>query len=84
MISESTVSSAELSEFFALTELWGENSVSSSQPSCLRAEANLPIFAEFAEVAQNSDGVISSETVLCQLPNDDEQRLMKRGRKQGR
>ena len=30
-VSESTVSNAELSEFFALTELRGENSVSSSQ-----------------------------------------------------
>ena len=31
-VSESTVSNTELSEFFALTEFWGENSVSSSQP----------------------------------------------------
>ena len=31
-VSESTVSNTELSEFFALTELRGESSVSSSQP----------------------------------------------------
>ena len=31
-VSESTVSNTELSEFFALTEFRGENSVSSSRP----------------------------------------------------
>ena len=45
-VSESTVSNTELSEFLALTEFRGENSVSSSQTIIFCAKANSPSFSQ--------------------------------------
>ena len=62
MASESTVSSGELSECFALTELRGENSVSSSQPIvCVQNRTH--------QVSQNSPKTQSKHSVSLLFRN---------------
>ena len=55
-VSESTASNTELREFLALTELWAENSVSSSQPViCVQKRTH--------RVCRRTQWVLSSETL---------------------
>ena len=59
-VSESTASNTELSDFLALTEFRGENSVSSSQPIICVPNSLTDSFANLTEFAAE----LSSETVL--------------------